>query len=81
LLSAIAADVAASAGSACHAQSIRLSPVLRAMGVTPEWGMGTLRLSLGRYTTADEVDKAVRAIVSGVRRALDPAPTTMGGHA
>jgi cysteine desulfurase len=80
LLSAIAADVAASAGSACHAQSIRLSPVLRAMGVAPEWGMGTLRLSLGRHTSEEEVDRAVHAIVSGVRSALDSAPTAMGDH-
>ena len=81
LLSAIAADVAASAGSACHADDIRLSPVLRAMGVAPEWGMGTLRLSIGRYTTADEIDRAVRAIVAGVRTAVNAVPPTMAHHA
>jgi cysteine desulfurase len=75
LLSAIGADVAASAGSACHASVIRLSPVLRAMGVAPEWGMGTLRLSIGRYTTADEIDISARAIVAGVRAAMNAAPT------
>lgn len=66
LLARIADRVAASAGSACHAQDIRLSPVLRAMRVDPEWGMGTLRLSVGRYTTDDEVDEAVSVIATGI---------------
>ena len=48
--------VAASTGSACHAGRIELSPVLEAMGVTPEVGMGAVRFSLGRGTTRDEID-------------------------
>jgi cysteine desulfurase len=48
--------VAASTGSACHADRIQLSPVLEAMGVSPEVGMGAVRFSLGRPTTADEID-------------------------
>jgi cysteine desulfurase len=48
--------VAASTGSACHAGRIELSPVLRAMGVAPEAGMGALRFSLGRGTTQEEID-------------------------
>ena len=67
LLASIADQVAASAGSACHAQDVRLSPVLHAMGVAPEWGMGTLRLSVGRYTTASEIDQAVQVIAAGIR--------------
>lgn len=47
--------VAASTGSACHAGSVDLSPVLRAMGVPPEEGMGALRFSLGRGTTEAEI--------------------------
>ena len=47
--------VAASTGSACHAGSIELSPVLRAMAVPVEVGMGAVRLSLGRWTTEAEV--------------------------
>lgn len=68
LLASIASDVAASAGSACHAHDVRLSPVLRAMGIAPEWGMGTLRLSLGRYTTQGDVEEAIRVIVAAARR-------------
>jgi cysteine desulfurase len=48
--------VAASTGSACHAGQIEMSPVLAAMGVPPEVGMGAVRLSLGRGTTAEEID-------------------------
>ncbi len=66
LLAAIGERVAASAGSACHADDVRLSPVLRAMGVDPEWGMGTLRLSVGRPTTEEEVDEAASAVAAGV---------------
>jgi cysteine desulfurase len=47
--------VAASTGSACHAGSVELSPVLAAMGVDPHVGMGAVRLSLGRMTTEDEI--------------------------
>jgi cysteine desulfurase len=48
-------DVAASTGSACHAGSVELSPVLKAMGVKPQVGMGAVRFSLGRTTTLDEI--------------------------
>lgn len=51
--------VAASTGSACHAGRIELSPVLEAMGVPPEVGMGAVRFSLGRGTTAEEIDSVV----------------------
>ena len=59
-------DVAASTGSACHAGQVTLSPVLQAMHVAPEVGMGAIRFSLGRYTTQDEVDE----VVSQLRRVL-----------
>ncbi len=62
-------EIAASTGSACHAGRIEPSPVLAAMGVAPEVGMGAVRFSLGRETTADEVDAAVAAL----ERALAPA--------
>jgi cysteine desulfurase len=61
--------IAASTGSACHAGRVELSPVLEAMGVTAEVGMGAVRFSLGRPTAADDIDavderlEAVRATV------------------
>lgn len=58
--------VAASTGSACHSGEITLSPVLRAMGIVPEVGMGAIRFSLGRDTTREDVDD----VVSELRRVL-----------
>jgi cysteine desulfurase len=52
-------DVAASTGSACHSGSVELSPVLKAMQVPPEIGMGAIRFSLGRTTTREEIEQVV----------------------
>jgi cysteine desulfurase len=52
-------QLAASTGSACHAGSIELSPVLKEMKVPEEIGMGAIRFSLGRYTTKDEIDQVL----------------------
>jgi cysteine desulfurase len=52
-------DVAASTGSACHSGSVDLSPVLKAMQVPPEIGMGAIRFSLGRTTTREEIEQVV----------------------
>ncbi len=61
--------VAASTGSACHAGRVELSPVLEAMGVPPEVGMGAVRFSLGRSTTAEEIDDVVERLVAAVPQA------------
>jgi cysteine desulfurase len=53
------AGVAASTGSACHAGSVTLSPVLAAMGVPPDEGMGAVRFSLGRSTTWEELEEVL----------------------
>ncbi len=54
--------VAASTGSACHSGSAEMSPVLRAMGVAPEIGMGAIRFSLGRTTTREEIEAVVEGL-------------------
>jgi cysteine desulfurase len=54
--------VAASTGSACHAGQTEISPVLRAMGVETAIGMGAIRFSLGRTTTAAELDYVVERL-------------------
>ncbi|MDO8877790.1 MAG: cysteine desulfurase family protein, partial [Pseudolabrys sp.] len=56
--------VAASTGSACHSGRIELSPVLEAMGIEPEVGMGAVRFSLGRGTTRDEIDIVVERLTN-----------------
>ena len=54
--------VAASTGSACHAGSVTLSPVLAAMGVPPGEGMGAIRFSLGRTTTWEELEEVLHTL-------------------
>ncbi len=68
-------EVAASTGSACHAGSVELSPVLQAMGVAPEVGMGAIRFSLGRGTTAEEVEW----VVARLRQAIATCPRSQRG--
>ncbi len=70
LLRQIADQVAASAGAACHSGDVRVSHVLEAMGVPVEVAMGTLRLTVGVMTTADEIDAAARVIIEAARAAL-----------
>jgi cysteine desulfurase len=57
-------EVAASTGSACHSGRVELSPVLEAMGVAPDVGMGAIRFSLGRNTTEDEIDAVIGGLAS-----------------
>jgi cysteine desulfurase len=54
--------IAATTGSACHSDRIELSPVLGAMGIAPEVGMGAIRFSLGRGTTREEIDLVVEQL-------------------
>jgi cysteine desulfurase len=61
-----AVNVAASTGSACHAGQTEPSPVLLAMGIDPTTALGALRLSLGRWTTAEEIDRAVEALSEAI---------------
>lgn len=51
--------IAASTGSACHSGQVTLSPVLEAMGVSPEIALGAIRFSLGRGTTESEIEAVV----------------------
>jgi cysteine desulfurase len=65
--------IAVSAGSACTSGSVEPSYVLVAMGVPIDWAMGAVRSSLGRSTTADDVDyviESVELIVRKLRAAL-----------
>lgn len=62
LLGAIGNQVAASPGAACHSKGAQISHVLAAMQVPDVWAKGTIRFSVGRMTTEDEIDRAVVAI-------------------
>jgi cysteine desulfurase len=56
-------ELAASTGSACHTGRVEISPVLQAMGVSEEAGAGAVRFSLGRSTTSEEIDAAIKLLV------------------
>ncbi len=60
--------VCASAGAACSSGSLEPSPVLRAMGVEEAVAHGSIRLSLSRFTTQDEVDCAAAVVAQVVGR-------------
>ncbi len=57
-------QLAASTGSACHAGSVELSPVLKAMQVEAQTGKGAIRFSLGRYTTKEEIKLVLQWLAS-----------------
>ena len=63
-------ELAASTGSACHANRREPSPVLTAMGVPKEAALGALRLSLGKWSTEKELDRVSRIISNRVARLL-----------
>jgi cysteine desulfurase NifS len=63
-------SVAASAGAACHSDSVRVSSVLEAMQVDLEYAMGTVRFSTGKMTTEQEVNHTVAVFVKTARRLL-----------
>jgi cysteine desulfurase len=68
ILEKIGSEVVASAGAACHSDTVEVSHVLKAMGTPLDWAKGTLRLTTGRHTTADDIDRAVQAISDAVKR-------------
>ena len=59
--------VAASAGSACHAGATTMSPVLTAMDIQPEVGLGAIRFSLGRTSTQEDLEHVVEELKEHVR--------------
>lgn len=63
-----APEIAASTGSACHEGHESASAVILAMGVAPEDALGSVRLTLGRGTTEDDVVRASEALVRSWRR-------------
>lgn len=63
-----APEVAASTGSACHEGRESASAVILAMGVAPEDALGSVRLTLGRGTTEDDIARASEALLRSWRR-------------
>ncbi len=65
-------ELCASTGAACHnlqdSVSVRISHVLAAMKVTQEVARGTVRFSIGRMTTVQQIDAAIQFLSAGIKR-------------
>lgn len=66
-----APEIAASTGSACHAEDESASAVIRAMGLSEAQALGSVRLTLGRSTSSDDIIKTVKSL----RRAYQTVST------
>jgi cysteine desulfurase len=67
-------DLAVSSGSACTSASLEPSYVLRAIGREDELAHSSIRFSIGRFTTAEEVDRVVNSVRAQVERLRELSP-------
>ena len=74
LLSLSMKGIAVSSGSACSSDELQASHVLLAMGIPEEFAHGTIRFSLGKYNTKEEIDYTIDAVVEviGKLRIMSP---------
>ncbi len=63
-----ARGICCTAGAACSSGERKYSHVLEAIGLPEEWLRGTVRLSLGRFNTSEEVDTVIEALVDSVAK-------------
>jgi cysteine desulfurase len=67
-------DVAVSSGSACTSASLEPSYVLRALGRSDELAHSSIRFTLGRFTTEEEIDYAVQLIRGKIAKLRELSP-------
>jgi len=67
-------DIYVSTGSACSSGTLQPSHVLTAMGVSPEWSHGSIRISLGRFNSLEEVDIFLQKINPIIKKLRKMAP-------
>jgi cysteine desulfurase len=69
--------IAVSAGSACTSGNVEPSHVLVAMGVPLDWAMGAVRSSLGRSTTAEDIDYVIESVAPLVAKLRQAMPVSV----
>lgn len=67
-------DLAVSSGSACTSATLEPSYVLRALGRSDELAHSSLRMTIGRFTTAEEVDQVINSVRAAVEKLRDLSP-------
>ena len=67
-------DLAVSSGSACTSASLEPSYVLRALGRNDELAHSSIRFTIGRFTTVEEIDYAIELIRAAVEKLRDLSP-------
>ena len=67
-------EVAVSSGSACTSASLEPSYVLRALGMNDELAHSSLRFSVGRFTSEDDVDRVIAQVRGAVEKLRDLSP-------
>lgn len=71
-------EVAVSSGSACASADIDPSYVLKAIGLSDDLALASLRISLGRFTTSDDVERVAQLIVEKVQKLREISPAWTG---
>ena len=73
-----AKGISASTGSACSSNSLEASHVLLAIGLKPQEAHGSLRITVGKYSTKEEVDYVLEVVPNAVERLREISPFKKG---